>query len=200
MTASQLIAFNLTLLAGLMSPGPALLMLVRTSVIAGRTAGILTGCGLATMAALATLIALFGLGAVFRLVPDLYLVAKVAGAAYLVVIAVRIFRHARDEVEAKAEAVRRDFVDGFLLNLFNPKLMMFATAVLIVIFPARMPASAKLFAAFNHLVVEVVVYAVLATVLARPAVSRRYLAAKVYFDRTAAVVLFGLAARLLFDL
>ena len=198
MTIEQLIAFNLTLLAAMASPGPALLMLIRTSLVAGRTAGIATGCGLAAMAALWTLAALVGLDAVFRLFPVVYIAAKVVGALYLLYIAVRTWQSARKPLETgNVMPARHAFRDGFLINLFNPKSVLFSAAVLVVIFPAAMPMLDKGLVVLNHLVVEIVVYAIMASALSTPAVSRQYLRAKVYFDRFAAVVLGGLGLRLI---
>ena len=65
----HLLAFNLTLLAALASPGPALLLALRTSLVAGPRAGIATGLGLGAMAAGWTALALLGLEAVFVVVP-----------------------------------------------------------------------------------------------------------------------------------
>ncbi len=61
MNAAHLIAFNLTLLAALASPGPAMLVALRTTLIAGRRAGILLGLGLGTAAAVWTMLSLLGL-------------------------------------------------------------------------------------------------------------------------------------------
>ena len=69
MTTAEFIAFNLTLLAALAAPGPALLYALRQSVAGGFAAGVATGAGLATMAAVWTGTALLGLNAVFAVVP-----------------------------------------------------------------------------------------------------------------------------------
>ena len=50
MDLQSLIAFNLVLLAALASPGAAMLYVIKTTVSAGRLAGIVTGCGLAVAA------------------------------------------------------------------------------------------------------------------------------------------------------
>ncbi len=61
MEPAHLIAFNLTLLAALASPGPAMLVAIRATLLGGRSHGIATGLGLGTMAALWTGTALLGL-------------------------------------------------------------------------------------------------------------------------------------------
>lgn len=197
MTAEQLIAFNVALVAAMASPGPALLVLIRTAVAEGRLAGVACGCGLATMAATWTLLALLGLEGIVRMVPWLYAVAKVAGALYLIYLAVKTWRGARDALALDVRPVRHAFRDGVLVNLANPKSVLFAAAVLVVIFPAGLPLADKAVVVANHLVVELTVYAILATALGAAAVSRRYLRAKFWLDRFAAVALGALGARLL---
>jgi len=87
MTFEHLILFNIALLAALASPGPAFLVMIRTSLNAGRTAGIALGCGLGLIAALWTLMALLGLDTVFKLFPWAYAAVKTIGAIYLIYIA-----------------------------------------------------------------------------------------------------------------
>ena len=90
MTLAQLLAFNVTLLVAMFSPGPALLVAVQTNLGAGRRAGIAVGCGLGLVAATWTLMALIGFAAVFELFPAAYVDARTAGAAYLLYLAYRI--------------------------------------------------------------------------------------------------------------
>ena len=79
MELGHIIAFNLTLLASMASPGPALLLALKTTLTSGRMAGIITGLGLGTMAALWTGLALLGLEGVFQLFPWAYALLKRAG-------------------------------------------------------------------------------------------------------------------------
>ena len=54
MALTHLVAFNIALLAAIASPGPALLMALKTTLGAGRSAGIAVGAGLRLVAALWT--------------------------------------------------------------------------------------------------------------------------------------------------
>ena len=200
MEPAHLIAFNLTFLAAFLSPGPAMLLAVRATLTEGRAAGMATGAGLGTVAALWTLAALLGLDALFVLFPWAYGTVKVAGALYLIWIAVQTWRHARTPVEISDRArAGRAFVTGFTVNLLNPKAVLFSAAVLVVIFPGDLTAAEKGLITLNHLVVELAAYALLAWVLARDAVRIRYLSLKHVFDRIAAGVLGALGIRLLID-
>ena len=197
MTFEHAIAFNIALLAAIVSPGPALLVAIRTTLSAGRNAGIAIGFGLAAMAAVWTLMALLGLEGVFRLFPWAYTTAKIAGALYLLYMAWNVWKGAGSTVDGKARPAGRAFRNGFLINLLNPKSVLFAGAVLIVIFPAGMGAMEKGLVVLNHLLLELMFYTGLALTMSTQAVSRRYLRAKPYLDRFAAAVLGALGLRLL---
>lgn len=200
MGPEHLLAFNLTLLAAIASPGPSLLYLIRTTLAEGRRTGIAAGMGLAVMAALWTLMALLGLEAVFALFPWAYLGFKLAGAAYLLYIAWSTWKTARDPVaDARARPGSHAFLSGMLVNLANPKSVLFAAAVLVVIFPRDLTGGQKALIFLNHLGVELIIQPMLAVLLSTTAIRNRYLSAKPLFDRIAAAVLGALGLRLLTD-
>jgi threonine/homoserine/homoserine lactone efflux protein len=198
MTTTQLLAFNLTLLAALAAPGPALLYALRQSIAGGFLAGAITGAGLATMAALWTGAALLGLNAVFAVVPWAYLTLKTAGAIYLIWIATQLWRHAKDPVSDSARPGARAFFGGVLVNAANPKSVLFAGAVLVVIFPPDMTLAQKGLIVLNHLTVELIAYTLFAACLSSGPARAGYLRLKPVIDRTASVILGALGLRLLF--
>ena len=100
-------------------------------------------------------------------------------------------------MEARAEPARHAFRQGFLINLLNPKSVLFAAAVLVAVFPAGTGAAASLVIVVNHFLVEVAFYTTLAFCLSTEVVARRYMQAKAYIDRFAAAVLGALGLRLL---
>jgi threonine/homoserine/homoserine lactone efflux protein len=198
MTTTQLLAFNLTLLAALAAPGPALLYALRQSIAGGFWAGVVTGAGLATMAALWTGAALMGLNAVFAVVPWAYLALKTAGAIYLIWIAVQLWQHAKNPVSDSARPGARAFLGGVLVNAANPKSVLFAGAVLVVIFPPDMTLVQKGLIVLNHLTVELIAYTLFAACLSSGPARAGYLRLKPVIDRTASVILGALGLRLLF--
>lgn len=199
-TLAQLLAFNVALLVALSGPGPAFLLAVHNAIVGGRRVGILTGLGLATSAAIWTGCALLGLAAIFEVVPWLYLVMKIVGACYLLYLAFGIWRHARRPVEeGQSRLTQRPFRQGMLVNFANPKSVLFAGAVIVVIFPAGLSAMDSALIVFNHWLVEVIVYTIMANLLSTPAARRAYLRAKAWLDRTAATVLGALGLRLLIE-
>jgi threonine/homoserine/homoserine lactone efflux protein len=203
MELSHILAFNAALLAAWIAPGPAMLYALRTSLAHGRAAGIAAGVGLGAVAALWTLAALLGLDALFTVFPCAYTVLKVGGALYLIWIAVQTWRSAGAPVAADGpDTVRRlgrSAARGALLNIGNPKSVLFAAAVLVVIFPPGLSPAEMAVVTLNHFGLEVALYAALAAVVSTPAVSRRYLALKLLLDRVSAAVMGALGLRLLLD-
>ena len=86
-----------------------------------------------------------------------------------------------------------------LLILANPKSVLFAGAVIVVIFPEGLTTADKALIFFNHLSVELIVQPLLAVLLSTAAVRQRYFDAKIFLDRAAATILGALGIRLLLE-
>ncbi|WP_370229781.1 LysE family translocator, partial [Cognatishimia sp.] len=201
MDLSHILAFNATLLVAILSPGPAMLMSIRATLAGNFRQGFMVGLGLATMAATWTTLALLGLDGIFTLFPWAYLTLKIAGALYLIWIAVQTWRHARIPLDpdAASHPRGRSFLSGLAVNLANPKSVLFASAVLLVIFPPDITLADKAFVVANHLIVEILCYSAFAALLSTPAARDGYLRAKTTLDRVAAGVMGALGLRLLLD-
>ena len=197
MTIEHLIAFNAVLIVSILSPGAAFLMAVRTSISNGRRAGIATGLGLGVMASLWTLAALLGMDALFAIFPWAYATLKIGGAAYLIYLAIKTWRGAKDTLSAAPKANGRAFLDGFLVNLGNPKSVLFAAAVLVVVFPPNLSPAQITLVTLNHLALEILFYTACSFILTAPVARARFLRAKPIIDRTAAFLLGGLGLKLL---
>ncbi|WP_187429930.1 Threonine efflux protein [Roseobacter fucihabitans] len=199
MSVESLIAFNLVLMAAIASPGAALLYFIKTCVASGRAAGFATGLGLGLAAAGWTLAALLGLESLFALFPWAYTLLKITGALYLIWIAVQTWRHARDPVGEIDRPKGRALLSGLLVNIGNPKSMLFAAAVILVVFPQGLNAMEITLIVANHLALEVVFYGLFAVLLSSAPARRGYLNAKPILDRIAATLLGALGLRLLVE-
>ena len=199
MELTHIVAFNVALLAAIASPGPALLVAIKTSLSAGRNAGIAIGAGLGLVASLWTFAALVGLEVVFALFPWAFSAAKLIGAMYLIYIAYGMWAGARSPISSDTKPAAQAFRQGVMINLLNPKSVLFAAAVLVVIFPSGMNMNENLVIVANHFFVEVLFYTCLAIAMSSPSVSQRYMRAKVYIDRTAALILGAFGLRLVFE-
>ncbi len=199
MDLTHILTFNLALAAAIASPGPAFLISVKTTLTGGRRAGLAVGAGLALVAALWTLAALLGLEAIFAAFPWAYIAVKSIGALYLLYIAYGMWKGARAPLApTEVKPARHAFWQGVAIQVMNPKSVLFAAAVLVVIFPPGMTLAQKGFVFANHLMIELIFYSLLAFGMSTSTARNAYLRAKLYLDRIAAVVLSALGLRLLF--
>lgn len=196
---THLVAFNLTLFAALASPGPAMLIALRATLAGGRMHGIMTGVGLSVMATIWMAMALLGLDAIFALFPWAYVTLKTAGAAYLIWLAIKMWRTADHPLGGAEQTLHRHraVLTGLSANLANPKSIMFAASVLIVIFPQSLSVGEKTLIVLNQLIVELVAYTSFAVALSTASARAGYLRLKPVLDRIAGVVLGGLGLRLI---
>ncbi|REE98536.1 LysE family translocator [Thermomonospora umbrina] len=113
-------------------PGPNHLYIITRSIGEGRRAGLASALGVEAGTLVHVAAAAAGLSALVAASATAFSVLRYAGAAYLIYLAVRAFR-SRNEHDAPELAPRpplRIFLDGLLVNLLNPKVILFFLAFL----------------------------------------------------------------------
>ncbi|MEV6838559.1 LysE family translocator [Streptomyces sp. NPDC051133] len=109
-----------------LTPGPNMIYLVSRSITQGRRAGLISLGGVALGFMVYLLAANLGLSVVFTAVPELYLTVKLAGAAYLALLAWNALKPGGVSVFAPQDvphdSPRRLFSMGLMTNLLNPKI------------------------------------------------------------------------------
>lgn len=134
MTLAAFLAVAVLLVLGAISPGPAVLMAARTGVTEGFRAVAMLSLGLGLGAIVWAAAALFGLNLLFQIAPTLLVVMKVAGAAFLLWLGWKMWRHAGDPPPAALPAAlprsaRSALWLGFATQIANPKPAVFFGAV-----------------------------------------------------------------------
>lgn len=125
--------FLLAALGLLLIPGPSVLFILTRSATQGRRAGLVSVGGIELGSLTHAVAATLGLSALLLTSALAFSVVKYLGAAYLVYLGVRslLARHERSRAEAPApSSVSRLFVQGFLVQLLNPKTALFFYAFL----------------------------------------------------------------------
>jgi threonine/homoserine/homoserine lactone efflux protein len=123
--------FVATSLALLAIPGPAVLYIVSRSIDQGRTAGLLSAAGVTTGTLVHIAAAAIGLSSLVLASAAAFDAVRYAGAAYLVVLGVRrlLTRHADELGDERApRSLRRLYTQGVVVNLLNPKTIVFIFA------------------------------------------------------------------------
>jgi threonine/homoserine/homoserine lactone efflux protein len=126
---SVLPAFLVAVVVILVTPGPDMAFMIATGIGQGRGAAVRGAFGVTTAMTVWVLIAATGLGVALTQLPSALDAIRLAGAAYLLVLAVTTWRHAGEEV-AEAETAPNVFRRGFLVNITNPKIALFFVAFL----------------------------------------------------------------------
>jgi threonine/homoserine/homoserine lactone efflux protein len=151
----ELLAFLGVSVLVIVTPGQDTALTIRSTVLGGRRAGVLTALGVSTGQAVWTLAASAGITALLLASEPAFLAVKLAGAIYLVFLGgqmlMRAVRrsHAEDHVigPSKALTPATAYRQGVVSNLGNPKMAVFFTSLL----PQFAPESGPRFATFMAL-------------------------------------------------
>jgi len=130
---ASLVLFMAATLALLIVPGPAVLYIVTRSIEQGRLAGLISTLGIALGAVVHVLFAAAGLSAMLMQSVVAFTVVKYFGAAYLLYLGIRTLTRKTEAAQIKeVEQVKlsRIFMQGFVVNLLNPKTAVFFFAFL----------------------------------------------------------------------
>jgi len=115
-------------------PGPAVMFILSSALKAGARKSIASNLGILTANTVYFALSATGIGALL-LSSKLFLAVKWIGAAYLIVLGLRLLFDRGEVAERTAEASKDHkshhlFFDGFMLQMSNPKAILFFSALL----------------------------------------------------------------------
>ena len=132
MSFEILISFALATSALAISPGPDNIYVLVQSITNGKAYGLATVCGLITGCIVHTTLLAFGVSAIIKANENIFLTIKILGAIYLLFLAYKVYRsHAQLDFEANMapkKSLKGLFVQGFFMNVLNPKVTIFFLA------------------------------------------------------------------------
>lgn len=146
---SVLAAYSVACFILFVTPGPDMSLFLARTMAGGRAAGIASMLGASVGCLAHTFLAAVGLSAVIAASPTAFLAIKAAGALYLGWLAVDALRNGSALSVAdggqERHSLRRVFMMGVMINLSNPKVVLFFVTFLPQFISAADPhASAKL--------------------------------------------------------
>lgn len=111
------------------TPGPDMTLMISRALSDGRKAGYAVVLGTSLGICIHTMMVAFGLSALVVASPTAFLILKVAGAGYLLWLAIQALRGASSFSVEKKAASDKSLLDhtkaGFMVNLLNPKIIIF---------------------------------------------------------------------------
>jgi threonine/homoserine/homoserine lactone efflux protein len=126
---ATLLTFTVACIILVITPGPDMTLFLSRTLTQGRAAGVASTLGASTGILVHTSFAAFGLSALLVTSATAFEVLKIVGALYLLWLAVDAIRNG-SALNARAgsvpkEALARIFAKGILINLLNPKVVLF---------------------------------------------------------------------------
>ncbi|MDZ8118196.1 LysE family translocator [Pontiella agarivorans] len=127
------LAFSAASLLLAIAPGPDNIFVLTQSAVHGKSAGIVTTLGLLTGVLVHTCAVALGIAAVFQASETAFAILKGIGAAYLLYLAWQAFRAEGQAIPGDGDGriqLRRLYVRGIIMNVTNPKVLIFFLAFL----------------------------------------------------------------------
>lgn len=126
--AVTLLAFIPAALALNLTPGADMMFCLGQGLRSGRRAAVAASAGISAGSMVHVALAGLGLGAAISAMPGLFDVIRWVGVAYLLYLAWGALRSGPVTADMPAVPARRAFRSGFLVNLTNPKVILFVLA------------------------------------------------------------------------
>lgn len=126
-----LLSFSIATLALALSPGPDNIYVLTQSLVNGTKSGIATTAGLISGCIVHTTLLAFGISAIITASDELFYGITVLGACYLLYLAYKVYKggaHISFTEEVPKKSYLQLFKTGVLMNLVNPKIMIFFLA------------------------------------------------------------------------
>ncbi|MGH6861390.1 MAG: LysE family translocator, partial [Phyllobacterium sp.] len=145
---SVLVSILAAIFIGAMSPGPSFVLVSRVAIASSRLHGLAAALGMGLGGTVFAGLAVLGLTALLLRFEWLYVILKLLGGAYLVFIALRIWRGASEPFSLAAGggpaaaglSVSRAFLLGLVTQLSNPKTSIVYAGIFAAFMPPAPPA------------------------------------------------------------
>jgi len=122
--------FAIVCIAGAMSPGPSLAIVIRNNVNFNRLAGILTSIGHGIGIGVYATLAVLGLGLILQTNQTIFMIIQIIGLVLLFLFGLMFIfqKNKQDKKEEKQNQIN-SFLQGFTIAIINPKILIWFTAV-----------------------------------------------------------------------
>ncbi len=120
-------------------PGPDIIFVITQGLTRGRKEAVFTALGLGTGCIFHTTIAAFGIALIFQQSPLAFNILKILGVLYLLYLSFKAYKTANDDINTEDNQAQAGFLKGILMNILNPKVILFFLAFL----PQFVPTGTK---------------------------------------------------------
>ena len=122
--------FAIVCIAGAMSPGPSLAIVIRNNVNFNRLAGILTSIGHGIGIGVYATLAVLGLGIILQTNQTVFMIIQIIGLVLLFLFGLMfVFQKNKQDKKEEKQSQLNSFLQGFTIAIINPKILIWFTAV-----------------------------------------------------------------------
>ena len=122
--------FAIVCIAGAMSPGPSLAIVIRNNVNFNRLAGILTSIGHGIGIVVYATLAVLGLGLILQTNQTVFMIIQIIGLVLLFLFGLMfVFQKNKQDKKEEKQSQLNSFLQGFTIAIINPKILIWFTAV-----------------------------------------------------------------------
>jgi threonine/homoserine/homoserine lactone efflux protein len=177
---------------GATSPGPSLAVVLRNTMIGGRSRGLACAVGHGIGFGFYAVSVVFGLVAIMENNPNLFTIMQILGGLFLLYLGIEIIRSEEKEIE-HSEGKREGFVEGFFIAFLNPKIAVFMLAVLSSVLDPSMSSDTKWIIAGMGMTIDTVWYVLVALILSNSSMLTKIENNQRLLNQITGVLMIGLA-------
>ena len=192
---TELLAVVAITFFAVISPGPDFAMVSRNSLLLSRRTGVLSALGIAAVVCIHVSYSLLGVGLLIQQSLWLFNLIKLAGAAYLIVLGIKMLRAqpATGEEMASQPALSSlgALRTGFLTNVLNPKTTIFIVSLFMQVVQPQTPLAVQLGYGAFIVLAHALWFSAVALFFSSESVRARLLAVRHWIDRVFGGLLVG---------
>ena len=177
---------------GATSPGPSLAVVLRNTMIGGRSRGLACAVGHGIGFGFYAVSVVFGLVAIMDSNPNLFTLMQILGGLFLLYLGIEIIRSEEKEIQ-HSEGKREGFVEGFFIAFLNPKIAVFMLAVLSSVLDPSMSSDTKWIIAGMGMTIDTVWYVLVALILSNSSMLTKIENNQRLLNHITGVLMIGLA-------
>ncbi|WP_421167463.1 LysE family transporter [Aeromonas dhakensis] len=192
---TELLAVVAITFFAVISPGPDFAMVSRNSLLLSRRSGVLTALGIGAGVCVHVTYTLLGMGLLIQQSLWLFNLIKLAGAAYLIFLGIKMLRAKPASAEVLADQPALSSLGalrtGFLTNVLNPKTTIFIVSLFMQVVQPQTPLAVQLGYGAFIVLAHAVWFSAVAIFFSTDSVRGRLLAVRHWIDRVFGALLVG---------
>ncbi|MGV2432250.1 MAG UNVERIFIED_CONTAM: LysE family transporter [Rickettsiaceae bacterium] len=191
--------------AGLISPGPDFVLIIKYSLSYSKRTGLLASLGIATGALIHAVYILFGVGAIIAASPFLMQFMYIGGGAYLCYLGYSSVITKTKSISTESYEIKNDlkpskaFFTGLLTCILNPKAIFFITAIMTSVIDPKDQDTTSLLYLFIIFLETLLWYSIVVYFLSLPKIRNKARSIEIWISKATGTILLIFGAKLILE-